>query len=141
MVFQGWIRRTEMLQQSEWVQRAIRYLLEFYHDMWHKRNEAKFGGDIEARKKIQKEQLLEQIYDAYQSRNDIFWHELDTYDKILFRVEIDKWESAPIKNMQAWLKTYRQAINRRSEEFFDFNVSEYFQFNQATDIQTFGDID
>lgn len=141
MVFRGWIKIVGTLRRSKWVQQAIQKLLEYYHEAWSKRNEVKFGSDVEAGNKLQKDQLLEQIYDAYETRYNIFWHEHDTYDTILFRLEKEKWESAPIKNMQTWLKLYRQAVNQRRDGDFNFNVGEYFQFAQVSDSRTFGDID
>ena len=72
MVFRGWIRIVGTLHRSKWVQQAIQKLLEYYHEAWSKRNEVKFGSDMEARNKLQKDQLLEQIYDAYEKRYNIF---------------------------------------------------------------------
>ena len=54
---------------------------------------------------------------------------------------LEDWKVSTIKNMQAWLKTHRQAVNRRNKDFFEYDVSEYFQFAEVTDGRTDGDID
>ena len=43
----------------------------------------------------------------------------------------EEWNDISIKSMQAWLKTVEQAVKRRRGEDFNFDVMEYFRFEQA----------
>ena len=91
----------------------------------------KFGHDKRARNKIRKDTLLEKIYNAYDTREEVFYQTGDTYGEILFKCEKTEWELATVKNMQSWLRTYDQAVKRRNDADFHLNVSDYFQFNNV----------
>ena len=57
----------------------------------------------------------------------IFHHPQDTYGRSLFQRKIEDWDKVSIKYMQAWLATHDQAVLRRADDNFNYDVSEYFQ--------------
>lgn len=99
-----------------------------------KRNSIKFGKDGEARRKIQKDFLLEQIKTAYEKKGESFCRSNDVYGDMLFKKTLEEWRNVPLQNMRAWIKTHKQAAQRRAGGNFIFDLGEYFQFEQVARI-------
>ena len=71
ILFRGWIKTAlPEREESIWEKKVIKEVLEFYHHAWSRRNKIKYGADTEARRRIQKDLLLEKIYEAYDRRDD-----------------------------------------------------------------------
>ena len=73
LLFRGWIRKGEIKKRSKWVQKVIQVLVTFFHEVWTLRNKMKFGHDKRARNKIRKDTLLEKIYNAYDTQEEVFY--------------------------------------------------------------------
>ena len=136
MLLRGWIvRKTPDREVSVWATKVIRLLLTFYHKCWTRRNDIKFGSSPEARKKIQKNRLIDKVNEVYDTRH-LFFDTNDSMIQILFKKDRAEWNRVSINNIQAWLETVRQAAIRRGNGDFNFDIMEYLRFERAT---TFSD--
>lgn len=137
MLMRGWIKTSILKQEvSKWALEVIKKLIRFYHQCWTLRNKCKFDYTKEAKLAIQKETLLEKIYSVYDSRETIFYREEDQYIDILFQWRKEEWTGTPTVNMKKWLITYYQVVKQQCNSDFDFDVREYFTFEEAVTFWT-----
>lgn len=137
MVLRGWIRRKNPTHEiSKWAFESIKKLLQFYQQCWTLWNKYKYGHNRESNIALQREALLKKIFSAYNSKESIFYRVEDQYTKILFQRKREEWEGVPTANMKKWVVTYDQAVKRRYNCDFDFDVREYFTFEEAVTFQT-----
>lgn len=114
MIFRRWIKKTiDGDSNSKWASKASQLLMEFYHRCWEKRNTSEFGETMEDRVRIQKEQLLNKITFAYESRDTLFKPN-DVWVNRIFQRKYEEWGSASITVMQKWIMTYEQTLKRRA---------------------------
>lgn len=123
MMFRGWILKLSNKNGfSNWAYETSRILMEFYHDCWERRNLVEFGETRETQIKIKKEQLLNRITFAYEVK-DVMFEKNDSWVNLLFQRKCNRWETVTVKEMQDWIKTYEQTLERRAIRNFD--ISEW----------------